>query len=364
MANSSEQGRCKPIMVAMSGGVDSAVAAALLRREGHEIAGVTLRMFDPSILPAGVSSPFSTDAPVTDARQAADRLGIPHHVLDASEEFRRDVMTPFVNTYCNGGTPNPCIDCNRCVKFGSLLTAADALGYPLLATGHYSAVHVTPGGRILLRRAVDPSKDQTYMLWSLTQDKLARVRFPLGGMKKSEVREIAEELGLVSAQRKDSQDICFIPDGDYAAFIHRFLGKTFPEGDFISPDGKVLGRHKGIIHYTIGQRKGLGIALGEPMYVAEKDVQRNTITLTRNEGLFKRELTVCSANLMAFDRIDAPLRVEAQVRYHHKPAPATVTQIDESHLHVVFDEPQRAIAAGQSFVMYDGDLLLGGGIIC
>ena len=364
MENSLEPNKCNPIMVAMSGGVDSAVAAALLQREGYEIAGVTLRMFDPSILPEGVSSPFSTDSPVTDAKQAADRLGIPHYVLDASAEFRRDVITPFVSTYCEGGTPNPCVDCNRCVKFGSLFDSAEQLGYHILATGHYSALETTESGRILLRRAADPSKDQTYMLWSLTQDKLARVRFPLGGMKKSEVKEIAEELGLVSAKRKESQDICFIPDGDYAAFIHRFLGKSFPEGNFIAPDGKILGRHKGIIHYTIGQRKGLGIALGEPMYVAEKDVQNNTVTLTRNEGLFRKELTVKQINLMAFDRIDTPLRVHAKVRYHHTPALATVTQIDETHLHVVFDEPQRAIAAGQSFVMYDGDLLLGGGIIC
>ena len=363
MENSLEPNKCNPIMVAMSGGVDSAVAAALLQREGYEIAGVTLRMFDPSILPEGVSSPFSTDSPVTDAKQAADRLGIPHYVLDASAEFKRDVITPFVSTYCEGGTPNPCVDCNRCVKFGSLFDSAEQLGYHILATGHYSAVETTESGRILLRRAADPSKDQTYMLWSLTQDKLARVRFPLGGMKKSEVKEIAEELGLVSAKRKESQDICFIPDGDYAAFIHRFLGKSFPEGNFIAPDGKILGKHKGIIHYTIGQRKGLGIALGAPAFVCGKDPDSNRVILGKNEDLFTREVHLTNVNLLSVGTIDTPMAVTARIRSTHKGDTATVIMTGKDTATVTFDTPQRAACAGQSCVFYLGDVVVGGGTI-
>ena len=364
MENSLEPNKCNPIMVAMSGGVDSAVAAALLQREGHEIAGVTLRMFDPSILPKGVSSPFSTDAPVTDAKQAADRLGIPHYVLDASEEFQRDVITPFVTTYCEGGTPNPCVDCNRCVKFGSLFDSAEQLGYHILATGHYSAVETTGSGRILLRRAADPSKDQTYMLWSLTQDKLARVRFPLGGMKKSEVKDIAEELGLVSAKRKESQDICFIPDGDYAAFIHRFLGKTFPEGNFISPDGKVLGRHKGIIHYTIGQRKGLGIALGKPAYVLKLNPVKNTVMLGDAHQLLTRHMLVEQLSPVDADRFFAEEQLSVRIRYRSRAIPCSVVcDTGDGRTLIRFHEEVSAVTPGQSAVFYVGSRLVGGAFI-
>ena len=350
------------VLVAMSGGVDSAVAAYLLRERGYETAGVTLRMFDPSLLtPEGVKALGDAD-PVRDARDTADRLGIPHHALDYTEDFRASVVEPFVRTYCEGGTPNPCIECNRCLKFGRLLESAASLGYPLLATGHYSRLE-TVNGRYVLRLAEDGAKDQTYMLWSLSQEQLSRVLLPLGGMRKEEVREIAASLGFSVAGKKDSQDICFIPDGDYAAFIERYLGKCFPPGSFLDKDGSVLGQHRGIIHYTVGQRKGLGIALGEPMYVAEKNAAENTVTLTRNEHLFTRSLDVTHANLMLWERLDAPVRVRAKVRYHHTPAWATVTQTAEGRLHVEFDEPVRAIALGQSFVMYVDDYLAGGGII-
>lgn len=348
----------------MSGGVDSAVAAHLLKNAGYRTAGVTLRMFDPAILQKDAAALLTDTAPIADARQAAERLGIPHHALDFSDSFRTSVIDPFVKTYCDGATPNPCVECNRCIKFGKLLETAASLGYPYLATGHYSKIEKTPSGRFLLRLAEDASKDQTYMLWSLTQEQLSHTLFPLGGMKKSEVREIAASIGFVSANKKDSQDICFIPDGDYAAFIEHYLGKTFPPGAFVDADGNPLGQHRGIIHYTVGQRKGLGIALGEPMYVARKDVVRNTVTLTRNDALFSKILDVKHANLMLWDKLESPVRVKAKVRYHHSPAWATVTQTAEDRLHVEFDEPVRAVAPGQSFVMYSDDYLAGGGIIC
>lgn len=352
------------VMVAMSGGVDSAVAAYLLQKDGYDIAGVTCRMFERSLLSPEAERSLPDASPIEDARDTASRLGIPHYALNVSDAFQRSVVEPFIETYKAGGTPNPCVECNRCIKFGHLLDEAEALGYPYLATGHYSKLERSTDGRYLLRRAADSSKDQTYMLWSLSQKQLSRVLFPLGGMTKAEVRAIAESLGFVSAQRKDSQDICFIPDGDYAAFIKHHTGERFPEGDFLDENGNRLGRHKGIIHYTVGQRKGLGIALGEPMYVAKKDAARNTVTLARNEGLFERTLEVERANLMLWDKLDRPVRVTAKVRYHHAPAPATVTQIAEDRLRVEFDEPVRAIAPGQSLVMYVDDYLAGGGIIC
>lgn len=362
-AQSNYNETAKRVLVAMSGGVDSSVAAYLLKAEGYDVAGVTLRMFGRELLTESAREAYGETDIVSDAREAADRLSIPHHALDFGEAFRASVVDPFVRTYCDGGTPNPCIECNRCLKFGKLLDAADELGYPLLATGHYSKIETVDGRRVL-RLAKDPKKDQTYMLWSLSQEQLARVRFPLGGKNKDEVREIAASLGFTSATKKDSQDICFIPDGDYAAFIEQYLGTTFPEGDYLDRDGNVLGKHRGIIHYTVGQRKGLGIALGEPMYVARKDVLHNTVTLVRNEELFGKTLEVERANLMLWERLDRPVRVKAKVRYHHIPEWATVTQISDDRLHVEFDSPVRAIAKGQSFVMYVDDLLAGGGIIC
>ena len=351
------------VAVAMSGGVDSAVAAHLLRAAGHDVMGVTLRMFGKELLTEEAAGALHTEDPVSDAKDAADRLSIPHTALDFDRDFRRCVVDPFVNTYKEGGTPNPCVECNRTLKFGKLLTEAESLGYPYLATGHYARIERSPEGRHLIRLSEDATKDQTYMLWALTQTQLSRVLFPLGGLKKSEVREIAASIGFTSASKKDSQDICFIPDGDYAAFIRRYTGEDFPEGDFVDRDGKPLGKHRGIINYTVGQRKGLGIALGEPMYVRDKDVARNTVTLVRNEELFGRALDVTSANLILWDKLDAPVRVKARVRYHHTPEWATVTQLAEDRLHVEFDNPVRAIAKGQSFVMYVDDYLAGGGII-
>ncbi len=339
------------ILVAMSGGVDSSVCAHLLREAGYDCIGATMHLHDAT----------NTDE-AEDARRIAESLGMPFEILDFSEEFGRHVIDYFIQTYREGGTPNPCVECNRTMKFGCLLNAATALGCAKLATGHYARVEQV-GDRYLLKKAVDPTKDQSYVLWSLSQEQLSRVVFPLGDLTKEEARRIALENGFCNAARRDSQDICFIPDGDYVAFIERTTGETFPAGKFLDVTGKVLGEHQGLLRYTIGQRKGLGIAFGKPTYVCKKNAKDNTITLGSNEELFTHELTAHAVNLIACDRIDAPMRVEAKARYTAKASWATVEQTGEDEIRVVFDEAQRAISAGQSVVLYDGDTVIGGGTI-
>lgn len=344
------------VMLGMSGGVDSAVAAYLLSRQGYDVSGVTLRLY------VGERACGSADD-ADDARRVAEALGISHRVVTLTEDFRREVMDRFAACYQKGTTPNPCIDCNRYIKFGRMLELARSHDVEHIATGHYAVIEKDSCGRYLLKKAKDAHKDQTYVLYSLTQDQLSHTLFPLGGYHKSEIREIAEEQGFVNAKKRDSQDICFVPDGDYAAFIERHTGKTFPEGDFIDRDGNRLGTHRGIIRYTVGQRKGLGIALGKPAFVCAKDVTANTVTLGDNADLFSRTLTAHDVNLIACDSLETPTRVTAKVRYGQAEQPAMAVQLDEGCLQVTFDEPQRAIAAGQSVVLYDGDTVIGGGII-
>ncbi len=339
-------------LVALSGGVDSSVAAARLLEEGHTCVGARMRLY--------------AEAPndEADARAVAEALGIPFHILDLSERFETCVIHGFVEAYANGRTPNPCVACNRYLKFDSFFREAQELGCDTLATGHYARVERDPvSGRFLLRTALDASKDQSYVLYTLTQEQLAHARFPLGTLRKADVRRIASARGLKNADRPESQDICFIPDGDYSAFIERFTGQSFPEGDFIDRDGHVLGRHRGIIHYTVGQRKGLGVAFGKPMYVLRVNAEDNTVTLGTNEELFTDTLLARDINLIARDHLDAPTRVTAKVRYRHPAQPATAEQLDGDTLRVVFDEPQRAITPGQSVVLYDGDIVVGGGCI-
>jgi len=341
------------VLVAMSGGVDSSTAILKLKEAGFDCYGVTMKL-----LPG-------ENKDIADAAAVSERLGIPHSVLALEEKFRRDVICPFIRSYEAGETPNPCIDCNRHLKFGTLLEEAARLGCDAIATGHYARVERDgESGLYCLRKAADPEKDQSYVLWTLTQEQLSRVLFPLGEMTKPEVRAMAEEAGLLNAGRRDSQDICFIPDGDYAAFITGETGKTYPEGDFVTGDGLVLGRHKGLIRYTVGQRRGLGLALPSPLYVSEKRPADNTVVLCPDGALYKDTLTARDVNWISGEWPDVPVRVFAKVRYRHREEPATVYPGADGTCRVVFDEPQRALTPGQSVVFYDGEYVLGGGIIC
>lgn len=351
------------VLVAMSGGVDSSVAAYLLQQQGYACIGVTMRLYENETagIPRGHTCCSLDD--VEDARAVAYDLGMPYYVLNFTEEFDEKVIRKFVQVYQNGGTPNPCIDCNRYLKFDHLLNRARELGCDYIATGHYVQRWQDENGRWGLRKNDDPGKDQSYVLYSLTQDQLAHTLFPLGGMHKDAVRAIAEEQGLCNARKHDSQDICFVPDGDYARFIERYTGKVPETGDFLDPEGKRIGTHRGVIHYTIGQRKGLGISAPHPLYVCDICPADNTVTLGYSENLFSRKLTASDVNLISCDSLEEPVRVQAKIRYRHPAQPATAWMTPDGTLHVEFDEPQRAITCGQAVVLYDGDVVVGGGRI-
>ena len=352
------------VCVAMSGGVDSSVAAVLLQEQGYDLSGVNLRMFHNEDLGESREKTCCSLADAEDAALVARRLGFPFYVFDFAQVFRDTVIRDFVEEYQAGHTPNPCAVCNREVKFGALLRRVQALGQDFLATGHYAQVERDPdSGRYLLKRAADRSKDQTYFLYMLTQDQLAHTLFPLGGLHKAEVRQIAETRGLVNARKHDSQDICFVPDGKYADFIERTTGHPSPTGPFLDREGRVLGQHKGLIRYTRGQHKGLGLSTEEPLYVLEKDAAANTIRLGPDSALWTTELTAEQVNLISMPELTVPLRVTAKTRYSQREAAATVTSLPDGCIHVVFDEPQRAITAGQAVVLYDGEYVVGGGTI-
>ena len=351
-------------LVAMSGGVDSSVAAYLVREAGYETTGVTMRLFDNETIGLPTDKTCCSLSSIEDACSVANRLGIYFLVCDLREDFRREVIGRFIEAYENGRTPNPCIECNRYLKFDRMFEFGQEFGADRLATGHYAVIERDAGsGRYLLRKAADLSKDQSYVLYSLTQDQLARTLFPLGGMTKSEVRALAEELGLVTAHKSESQDICFVPDGDYASFIRNYTGRDYPPGDFVDREGTVLGTHKGIIRYTVGQRKGLGLALKKPMYVSEIDPAGNRVVLADNADLFTSELSAADFNWIACDVPSSDIRAHARIRYKHKEAPATVIPTGRDTVKVIFDEPQRAVTRGQSVVLYDGDVVIGGGTI-
>lgn len=350
-------------MVAMSGGVDSAVCALLMKQAGFDVTGVTMRLYcDGEPIPTRDGEGGETPD-IRDARAVADALGIPHLVAHLEHTFCREVIDDFVRAYQSGQTPNPCVVCNKRIKFGALADFATEHGLSAIATGHYARIERDANGASIIKTAVDATKDQSYMLWSLSQDVLARVHLPLGGMRKDEVRELAAAHGFASAERKDSQDICFLPNGNYVDFIRRYAPYTPVSGNFVDADGHVLGSHTDLLPYTVGQRKGLGIALGRPMYVCRKDATTGDVLLCDNDALFSRVLTAHSINWISGKALAAPLRVRAKVRYAHTAAPATVYQTDENHIRVEFDEPQRAIARGQSVVLYGDEVLLGGGII-
>ena len=351
----------KRAMIAMSGGVDSSVAAYLMVQAGYDCLGMTMRLYNNEDIGKTEKTCCSLDD-VEDARSVAFRLGIPFRVFNFTEEFRSCVIDRFVNAYECGETPNPCIDCNKYLKFGKIFQRMDELGYDYVVTGHYARIE-QDGDRFLLKKGLDDSKDQSYVLYGLTQAQLARTVFPLGGMTKAETRRIAEEQGFLNARKHDSQDICFVPDGDYAAFLERYTGKSYPAGEFVDTQGKVLGRHKGIVRYTIGQRKGLGLALPCPMYVKDKDMAGNRVILSKNEELFSRELDAKGFNWSALDCPSGTIQASAKIRYKHTEQPASVTPTGPDTVHIVFDEPQRAICRGQAVVLYDGDTVLGGGTI-
>lgn len=345
----------------MSGGVDSSAAALLLQEQGYDVVGVTVKMFGNKDV--GINEPDTTKQDVTDAQRVAAKLGIEHHVLDFSPCFKKCVINHFVNEYKHGRTPNPCVDCNKHIKFGKLFEAARELGCDYLATGHYARIEYdTVTGRYLLTRADDAGKDQSYMLFNLTQEQLAHIVMPLAALSKPEIRAKAEKAGLVVANKPDSQDICFVPDGDYAAVIDRLGVKSRP-GSFVHLDGTILGKHKGQHHYTIGQRKGLGIAYEYPLYVIRKDLASNTVILGPNDALFSRELVAKDVNFITIDKLTAPLRVTAKARYRQKDVPATIEPLANDKVRVIFDDPQRAITPGQAVVFYDGAYVVGGGII-
>jgi tRNA-specific 2-thiouridylase len=348
---------CNKAVIAMSGGVDSSVAAALMLEQGYECAGVTLKLYK------GESRCCSLQD-VNDAKAVAFRLGIPHYVLNFTEDFDREVIRRFVETYEQGATPNPCIDCNRYIKFNLLLLRTLQIDFDCLATGHYARVERdSASGRFLLRKAADSAKDQSYVLYCLTQRQLERSRFPLGALSKAEVRKIAEEKQLATAAKGDSQDICFVPSGDYGDFMETYTGKTYPAGDIIDETGRVLGRHRGVIRYTIGQRRGLGVAANTPVYVSAKSAADNTVTLGPETSLYRASLAARDINLIACERLEKPMRVTVKTRYLQTEQPALAEQSGEDELHIEFEKPQRAITPGQAVVLYDGDIVVGGGTI-
>jgi len=341
----------KSALIAMSGGVDSTVSAMLMLSEGYDCAGAIMKLHPcVNVLEAR-------------ARTAAEKLGIPFYALDFSDDFADKVLTRFVSAYQNGQTPNPCVDCNKHIKFGQLLSRAFELNKNYLVTGHCVQTQCDANGRYLLKKGADQTKDQSYVLYSLKQEQLAHIKFPLGSYSKTEVRKLAAEAKFEAAQSKESQDICFVPDGDYASFIVNHTGISPQKGRFCDTSGNDLGENKGLIHYTIGQRRGLGLAMPHPPYVIEIRPEDNTVVVGKNEMLFSTTLKVRDINLIPFDKLDKPLRAKARIRYNQVEQPATIHQLDDDTLQIEFDEPQRAITSGQAAVIYDGDYVMGGGTI-
>lgn len=351
------------VLAAMSGGVDSSVAVKLLQEMGYEVAGATMHLYSNEDIGLEDTKTCCSLSDVEDAKLVALKLGIDFYVFGFETDFKEKVIDSFVNTYLEGGTPNPCIECNRYLKFRKFLERARLLGYDMIATGHYVTKEYSESkGRWLLKRAPDRKKDQSYVLFHLDQYQLEHTLFPVGDMNKGQIRSIAEKNGLVNADKPDSQDICFIQDGDYGKFITERNGEQ-PAGDIVLSDGTVLGRHRGLINYTVGQRRGVGVSYSEPLFVIDKDISHNKLVMGTAEEIFRPFLTAKNVNFIPFDTIDEPLRCTAQTRYHQQDVPCTVYPVEDGRVRVEFDDPHKAISKGQAVVFYDGEYVLGGGTI-
>lgn len=354
----------KKVVVGMSGGVDSSVAAYLLLEQGYEVIGVTMQIWqdetNEDIQDNGGCCGLSA---VDDARRVANSLAIPYYVMNFKKEFAKQVIDYFVDEYFAGRTPNPCIACNRYVKWESLLDRSLKLGADFIATGHYARIIQLENGRFALKCSATDKKDQTYALYNLTQEQLKRTLMPVGEYTKEEIREIASKINLRVANKKDSQEICFVEDNDYGRFIQEYTGKSFEPGNFVDLNGKIIGKHKGIIHYTVGQRKGLNLALGKPAFVIAIHPEENEVVIGDNSDVFANEVIANRVNWMSIEHLNSSVRCSGKIRYNQQAAPCEVSLIDQDTIKVVFDEPQRAITPGQALVLYDGSIVMGGGTI-
>jgi len=352
------------VVIGMSGGVDSSVAAYLLKEAGYEVIGVTMQIWqDEDTCTLEENGGCCGLSAVEDARKVADKLGIPYYVMNFKKEFQANVIDYFAQEYLQGRTPNPCIACNRYVKWESLLTRSLSIGADYIATGHYARVEQLPNGRYTLKKSATAAKDQTYALYNLNQHQLSCTLMPVGEYTKDQIREIAAKIDLPVANKPDSQEICFVKDNDYAKFIKEYTNKELPEGNFVTEDGEIVGRHKGITHYTVGQRKGLNLALGYPVFVLEIRPETNEVVVGTGDEVFSDRLYADRLNFMSIEDLEGEMRVTAKIRYSHKGSLCTIRKVDEDIVECIFDEPQRAITPGQAVVFYDEDYVVGGGTI-